>query len=178
MSIKAIRKREFSAYVFRKLLPAWIVGTIVDLETRSLDSAARKLTGVGIVKENKLQAYVLKKENWKGSFQEWARKKIRKCPRPYISYNKEFEESWLDIDFDIDIQPVKMIPKSKAVSFYHIRNTPNYAMITATAREIMYHLVCDLLEEVSLYISLSHLHRTKKFRVSYIEENFPDNEEF
>ncbi len=172
--IKKMKKGGISIYYFKRVLPVWVVGTIIDLETRTIQPTSLKLTGLGIIKENKLYAYVLHNEVESGRFLEWAKEKVLRCPRPYISYNKKFEESWLGIDFDIEIQPEEMIPKADAISLYHIRNTPNFAMILAPAREIMYHLVCDLLEELALYVTLAHMYRKKEFRVSYIDNNFPD----
>ena len=177
MVMRILNYRDFSVYYFGEKLPLWILGTIVDIETRSLNSETQKLSALGLVRGNRLIAYVLRLENERGAFLAWARKKVLKCPRPFISYNKKFEEDWLGIDFDVELQPRDMLPKRKAIKFYHIENTPNRMMISASAREIMYHLICDLLEELALYASLSHLYREKQFKVYYIDEEFSKLEE-
>ena len=170
-------KQPFRVYYFSIDLPVVIEGSIIDIETRGLEPNEANLTAMGHIKWNKLSAFVIHEEDeepYQEEFREWVKDKVSRCPRPLIAYNKFFEEKWLGMKFDRDIQPIAYQAKDKDVdNFYGFKPKaiyishlgpiiPNIEMLEATPFMILKHLVQDLYSELALYVSLAHLVRWKK----------------
>lgn len=174
---------ELEVFYLRLSIPGWIQGTIVDLETRGLRPHEFNLTGVGLIKENYLSAFVITPESEaRGdlcqAFHKWACWKVQeRCPRPLAAYYKDFEESWLNTSFNIELQHKNRNKKDYAIDLGHIDNTSNAAMMDAAAPDIMYHLVADLLQELALYFAHAHSYRNYSFRMTQIDDWFREQEE-
>jgi len=159
---------EFDAYYTRAYLPVWVMGTIVDVETRGLDPDESNMTAIGFIKGNKLSVFVITADyetEKQEEFREWAYLKLLRSQRPYIAYYNDFESAWLRVRFDIELQPKAYLKKAEAVNFWHFVNTSNSDMINADESEIAYHLVCDMLEELALYVSLANRFRSRELNL-------------
>jgi hypothetical protein len=174
LNAQLINFKQFRAYYFSENIPAWIQGTIIDLETRGL-SVSSNITALGLIKGDKISCFVIhpddemkKQKEWR----YWIKNKISRSPRPYSAYYKDFEEQFLypEIIIDIELQPKSFHKKERAVNLWHFTNTSNSTIADAEPNEIMQHLYYDMLEELALYMSLSHKYRSYEFKTPEITE--------
>ena len=170
-------RQPFKVYYFSIDLPVVVEGSIIDIETRGLEPDESNLSAMGHIKWNKLSAFVLHEEDedkYQKEFREWVKDKVGRCPRPRVAYNKFFEEKWLGLKFDRDVQPVKYQAKDRDLDNYygvkpraifisHLEPMiPNAEMLEAGSLEVLKHLVQDLYSELALYVSHAHLVRWNK----------------
>lgn len=89
---------------FRTMLPISCEGTIFDIETTGFSPSTDKIITIGLISANEIQIYQregdsISEEN---SMQEII-KGLTTFPRPYMAYNKSFEERWLRFNIDVDL---------------------------------------------------------------------------
>ena len=84
--------------------PLSFQGTIFDTETTGLDPSKNELITIGYFSQGQLRIYQRDNPSSVGSreLQEIS-KKLTVLPKPYFSYNKEFEEGWLGFKLDLDM---------------------------------------------------------------------------
>ena len=94
------------SYIRREwTLPLSVNGTIVDVETTSIDPKDGEIVTVGFFSANKIcifQRIDPSQEGMRKFFSvlyNWA----HFYPRPFYAYNKSFEEKWLQTHFDHDL---------------------------------------------------------------------------
>jgi hypothetical protein len=161
-----------SFFYYSIQFPAWIHGTIIDLETTGLKADTDELIGLGLIKENRLSAFIRSFETEDRNFRSWVSDKVRRSPKPYIAYYNVFEKAWLDPELNIEgtwieIQPKRMQKKTHAINIAHLEHRGTgkevpYAWHKKDIALILHHLVSDMFEELSLYLSLSHEIRRKR----------------
>lgn len=164
MTVSTYDRDDFSVLHVTTMVPMWILGSIVDLETTGLRPDKDKLTGLGYVTENRVSVHVLVDLDDEPAFRRWAISKVKRLSRPLIAYYKPFEEKWTDVGFDVELQPSQMRKKSKQIFIKHLHHdTTGNDIKVAMPDEVAFHLFNDLLEELALYASLSHEYRAYRF---------------
>lgn len=147
-----------------------IKGSIIDIETTTLKPQLGIITGLGIVDFGKLSCFVpLNPDN--EDIQEWMKDKASRTSMPRAAYYNNFETDWLDIEFDVELQPVPYQKKDESIENYygykpaaiqipHLgKLSPNSEMPYASPKEIIVHLVQDMFLELALYVTGSSLYR-------------------
>ena len=93
-------------------LPAFLYGTIIDIETTGLPYEDAEVITLGLISGNKLQIIQRTKEE---DFCKQALRLLKGLPRPYYAFNKNFEEHFLGIKIDRELQAHKYERKREAI---------------------------------------------------------------
>lgn len=126
-------------------LPCTIPGTVIDIETTGLNPEDSFITGLGIVKWNKLSCFVIDggancDEDSIGDeyppeitekfakFREWCISKVAKCPQPLAAYNKRFEQGFLKSKFLVELQAIPYQKKDAGYYNHYSKRKMNAAI--------------------------------------------------
>ena len=126
-------------------LPCTIPGTVIDIETTGLEPSDAFITGLGIVKWNKLSCFVIDggancDEETFGDdysqeiidkferFRDWCISKVEKCPQPLAAYNKGFEQKFLKSKFLVELQAIPYQRKDSGYYNHYSKRQMNAAI--------------------------------------------------
>jgi len=93
-------------------LPAFLYGTLIDIETTGLPYESAEVITLGLISGNRLQIIQRTKEE---DFCKQALRRLKGLPRPYYAFNKDFEEQFLGIEIDRELQAHKYERKREAI---------------------------------------------------------------
>jgi len=158
-----------SFYYWSYKIPCWIQGTVIDIETTGIKPEHSELVGLGLIKENRISCFIRSLTTSDEHFRMWSKDKVQRTPKPYIAYYNEFERNWLRLDNDnrtnwIEIQPKSRHKKLYAVNIQHLMHSEDGSVVPDAWRNkdiktVLWHLACDMFEELALYVSASHEYR-------------------
>ena len=182
--VKLITMNEnLSFFYYTYKLPCWIQGTIIDIETTGIKPEHSELVGLGLLKENRISCFVRSFETSDEHFRIWSKDKVRRSPKPYIAYYNEFERNWLRLEKDnpndwIEIQPKRMHKKLYAIRVQHLMHDEDGSVVPEAWRNkdiktVLWHLTCDMFEELALYLTASHEYRRMRDPLKPIYEFQP-----
>jgi len=147
----------------KRIIPARIKGTVIDIETTGLPQEGAEIITLGAVSGNQLQ--ILQRSVEK-NFAARIKRVISRLPRPYYAFNKGFEEAMLGVGIDGELQSERYEKKSQAIAVAKLHDpfNGNGFDVIATWRKyketgdarylalIMDHNESDLLLETCLLI--------------------------
>jgi hypothetical protein len=160
---------KLSFFYWTYKIPCWIQGTIIDIETTGLSAKECELVGLGLVKENRMSCFIRSLGTSDDAFRKWSISKVKRSPKPYIAFYHGFERQWFDeslsspVDW-VEIQPKNRHKKIYSVKLSHLGHDETGAVVpdawhNEDIKTILWHLACDLFEELALYVSASHEYR-------------------
>ena len=97
----------------RRILPAHVVGAIIDIETTGLPSDGAELITLGAVSGNRL--FILQRTQ-EYDFSKVVQNALAGLTRPFYAFNKGFEEAMLGIKIDGELQAKSYEKKSDAIA--------------------------------------------------------------
>jgi DNA polymerase III epsilon subunit-like protein len=106
----------------KRVIPARIKGTVIDIETTGLPQNGAEIITLGAVSGNRLQ--ILQRSDEK-NFPARIKRFISRLPRPYYAFNKGFEEAMLGVGIDGELQSEKYEKKSRAIAVAKLRDPFN-----------------------------------------------------
>ncbi len=98
--------------VGRNRVPALFTGTILDVETTGLSPSLDRLITVGILRNGESEVYQATDNS---SLLDSVRPILQTLPRPIYGFNKSFEEGFLDIKLDRELQLRPFESKNNAI---------------------------------------------------------------
>jgi len=149
--------------VYRGTVPAEFRGTIVDLETTGLSASMDRVITVGVLHDSTYEVFQASDGR---DILEQTRPYLRRLPKPLYAFNKEFEESFLGIELDRELQMRPYERKTEAITISGIvdplgRHGESVPVEWRTYLEtrnkvhlqrIVEHNISDLLDELCLAI--------------------------
>jgi uncharacterized protein YprB with RNaseH-like and TPR domain len=96
----------------KRIIPAMIRGTVIDIETTGLPHQGAEVITLGTVSGNLVQ--ILQRTSDR-DFSSQIKQSLSNSPRPFFAFNKSFEEDMLGISIDGELQAQPYEKKSRAV---------------------------------------------------------------
>ena len=157
MKLSGERWVKKGALAYMETLPVFLEkGTVIDIETTGIEPRYNKLVCMGVIASRFLTILLWGKDSEDDPIAE-ACGFLRLQPRPYIAYYKAFEESWLGVPFDIDVQPFEYARKEEHVYIHglngHRGETVPLWYEEEKYEKILFHNRSCLLKELFLYIA-------------------------